>query len=112
MSTSRASQKGDSLPYENESETDIMETNLTVKPVEELEKFQNHVARFVTRNYVYETGGMTGILGQLKWESIKKGERIRVILLYKSLKGKARIPTDNLIPKTMRGRFKFGIVYS
>ena len=37
---------------------------------EELEKVQNRAARFVTRNYVYETGSMTGILGQLKWERI------------------------------------------
>ena len=26
----------------------------------------------MTRNYVYETGSMTGILGQLKLESLKK----------------------------------------
>ena len=39
---------------------------------EEWEKVQNRAARFVTRNYVYETGSMTGILGQLKWESLKK----------------------------------------
>ena len=39
---------------------------------EELEKVQNRAARFVTRNYVYEPGSMTGILGQLKWESLKK----------------------------------------
>ena len=32
----------------------------------ELEKVQNRAARFVTRNYDYETGSMTGILGQLK----------------------------------------------
>ena len=38
----------------------------------ELEKIQNRAARFVTRNYDYETGSMTGILGQLKWESLKK----------------------------------------
>ena len=36
------------------------------------EKVQNRSARFVTRNYVYETGSMTGILGQLKWESLKE----------------------------------------
>ena len=34
--------------------------------LQELEKVQNRAARFVTRNYVYETGSMTGILGQLK----------------------------------------------
>ena len=59
----------------------------------------------MTRNYVYETGSMTGILGQLKWESLKKRRKDnRLILLYKGLKGKARIPTDDLIPKTRRGR--------
>ena len=59
----------------------------------------------MTRNYVYETGSMTGILGQLKWESLKKRRKNnRLILLYKGLKGKARIPTDDLIPKTKRGQ--------
>ena len=38
---------------------------------EELEKVQNRAARFVTGNYVFETGSMTGILG-LIWESLKK----------------------------------------
>ena len=72
---------------------------------EELEKVQNRAARFVTRNYVYETGSMTGILGQLKWESLKKRRKDnRLILLYKGLKGKVMIPTDDLIPKTRRGR--------
>ena len=57
---------------------------------EELEKVQHRAARFVTRNYVYETGSMTGILGQLKWESLKKRRKDnRLILLYKGLKGKA-----------------------
>ena len=71
----------------------------------ELEKVQNRAARFVTRNYDYETGSMTGILGQLKWESLKKRRKDnRLILLYKGLKGKAKIPTDDLIPKTRRGR--------
>ena len=42
---------------------------------------------------------MTGILGQLKWESLKKRKKEdRLILLSKGLKGKARIPTDDLIP--------------
>ena len=49
----------------------------------ELEKVQNRAARFVTRNYDYETGSMTGILGQLKWESLKKRRKDnRLILLY------------------------------
>ena len=72
---------------------------------EELEKIQNRAARFVTGNYVFETGSMTGILGQLKWESLKKRRKdSRLRLLYKGLKGKARIPTDDLIPKNMRCR--------
>ena len=63
-------------------------------------KVQSRAARFVTGNYVFETGSMTGILGQLKWESLKKRRTdSRLILLYKGLKGKARIPTDDLIPK-------------
>ena len=40
---------------------------------EELENVQNRAARFVTENYVFETGSMTGILCQLKWESLKEG---------------------------------------
>ena len=35
----------------------------TDKLHEKLEKVQNRAARFVTINYVYETGSMTGILG-------------------------------------------------
>ena len=34
----------------------------------------------------------------------KRRKDNRLILLYKGLKGKARIPTDELIPKTRRGR--------
>ena len=79
---------------------------------EELEKVQNHAVRFVTGNYVFETGSMTGILGQLKWESLRKRRKnSRLILLhvYKGLKGKARIPTDYLmIPKNMRRNQHFG----
>ena len=77
----------------------------TDKLQEELEKVQNHAARFVTSNYVYETGSMTDILGQLKWDSLKKRRNDnRLIVLYKGLKGRARVPTDDLIPKTRRGR--------
>ena len=64
----------------------------------ELEKVQNRATRFVTRNYNYETGSMTGILEHLKWESLKKQRRDNIhILLYKGLKDKANIPTDDLI---------------
>ena len=55
----------------------------------------------MTGNYNYETESMTGILGQLKWESLMKRRKDnRLILLYKGLKGKASVPTDDLIPKT------------
>ena len=65
---------------------------------DELEKVQPRAARFVTRNY--ETEIMTGILGQLKLEYLKKRRKDnRLILLYKGLKGKARIHTYDLIPK-------------
>ena len=45
---------------------------------EELEKVQKRAVtgRFVTGNYIYETGSMTGILEQLKWKSEKKGGEI------------------------------------
>ena len=67
---------------------------------DELEKVQKRAARFVTGNYVgYETGSMTGILKQLKWESLKKRRKdSRLIMLYKGLKGAASIPTNDLVP--------------
>ena len=84
----------------------------TDKLQEELEKVQNRAARFVTRNYVYETGSMTGILGQLEWEPLKKRRKDnRRILLYKGLKGKVRIPTDDLIPKTRRVRNQHSLAF-
>ena len=50
---------------------------------DELEKVQKRAARFVTGNYTYETGSMTGILEQLKWESLKKRRKdSRITMLY------------------------------
>ena len=67
---------------------------------DELENVQKRAARFVTRNYSYETGSMTGILEELKWEPLQERRKDnRLILLYKGLKGKDRIPTNDLIPK-------------
>ena len=44
---------------------------------EELESTQKHAARFVTDSYNYETGSMTGILGQLNGNpSWKRGQTI------------------------------------
>ena len=40
---------------------------------DELENVQKRAARFVTRNYSYETGSRTGILlEELKWETLQK----------------------------------------
>ena len=55
---------------------------------------------------------MTGILGQLKWESLKKRRKDNtLILLYKGLKGKARIPTYDLIPRTRLGRNQHSLAF-
>ena len=98
---------------------------------EELESVQKRAARFVTGNYNYETGSMTAIHGQLKWESLKKRRKDnrpillykvkeslkkrrkdnRPILLYKVLKGKAIVPTDDLIPKTRRRRNQHSMAF-
>ena len=78
----------------------------------ELEKVQNRAAIFVTGNSNYETGSMTGILEHSKWESLKKLRRdSRLILLYKGLKGKASIPTDDLIPQVRRCRNRHSMAY-
>ena len=51
---------------------------------EELEKVQNRAARFVTRNYTFEEGSMTGILEQLKWESLKERRTDNRLILQRS----------------------------
>ena len=72
---------------------------------DELEKVQKRTGRFVTGNYTYETGSMTGILEQLMWESLKKRRKCsRLIMLYKGLKGAASIHTDDLVPSNRRTR--------
>ena len=77
-----------------------------------LEKVQNRAARFARGNYNFETGSMTGILEYLKWESFKKRRRdSRLILLYKGLKGKASIPTDDLNPLVRRCRNDHSMAY-
>ena len=79
---------------------------------EELESVQKRAARFVTGSYSYETGSIIGILGQLKWESLKKRRKDnRLILLYKGLEGKASVPTDDLIPKTRRCRNQHSMAF-
>ena len=77
-----------------------------------LAMLSEHAARFVTRNYSYETSRMTGILEELKWETLQKRRKDnRLILLYKGLKGKARILTDDLITKNRRCRNQNSLVY-
>ena len=78
---------------------------------DELENVQKRAARFVTRNYSYETGSMTGILEDLKWETLQKRRKDnRLILLYKGLQGKAIIPTDD-IPKNRRCINQLSLVF-
>ena len=73
---------------------------------------QKHAARFVTRNYSGETESMTGILEKLKLETLQKlGKDIRLVLLYNDLKGKARISTDDLIPKNRRCRKQHSMAF-
>ena len=58
------------------------------------------------------SGGMTDILGELKWEHLQKRKKDeQIIFLYKGLKGKARIPTDDLIPKNMRSRNQHSMAF-
>ena len=77
-------------------------------------RVQKSAARFVTRNYTctYEKGSMTDILQKLKWESLQKRRKDnRIILLYNGLKGRAKIPTDDLIPKNRRCRNQHSLAF-
>ena len=66
----------------------------------------------MTGNYNYETESMTGTLGQLKWDSIKKRRKDnRLILLYKGIKGKASVPVDDLISKSRRCRNRHSMAF-
>ena len=47
---------------------------------------QTRAARFLTRNYSYETDSMTGILEELKWETLQNRSKDNgLILKYKCL---------------------------
>ena len=47
-----------------------------------------------------------------KWESLQKRRKDnRIILLYKGLKGRAKIPTDDLIPKNRRCRNQHSLAF-
>ena len=64
---------------------------------EELEELQNRAARFVTRDYTFDEGSMTGILEQHKWESPQK--RRQDMLLNKGLKVKLQYIQMTLLPR-------------
>ena len=71
-----------------------------------------YIFLYICQNVETETGSMTGILEELKWETLQKRRKDnRLILLYKGLKGKARIPTDDLIPKNRRCRNQHFLVF-
>ena len=72
---------------------------------EELESVQKRVARFVTGNYNYETGSMTGILGQLNGNPSRKGGKTIDLHCYiKVLKVKPVYQQMTLSLKTRRCR--------
>ena len=71
--------------------------------IDDLEKVQKRAARFVTRNYTYESD-ILGIPAEKKKDN-------RIILLYKGLKGRAKIPTDNLISKNRRCRNQHSLAF-
>ena len=80
--------------------------------IDNLEKLQKCAARFVTRNYTYEKGSMTDILIKLKFESLQKRRNDnRIILLYKGLKGRAEITTEDLIPQNRRCRNQHSLAF-
>ena len=75
-------------------------------------KGPNRAARLVTGNYVFETGSITGILIKLKWESLRKRRKGSLLkLLYKVLKGKARIPTDDIMSMNMLCRNQHSLAF-
>ena len=68
--------------------------------------------KIVRLGYTYEKGSMTDILKKLKWESLQKRRKDnRIILLYKGLKGRAKIPTDDLIPQNRRCRNQHSLAF-
>ena len=83
--------------------------------MDQLGKKQCHIPMFIVtllKTIYFEAGSMTGILEHLKWETLNKRRRdSRLILLYKGLKGKASIPTDDLIPLVRRCRNDHSMAY-
>ena len=72
---------------------------------EELEMVQNCAARFMTGNYNFETVNITNILEQIGWKSFyKRRKGSKLILLFKNLKGRARIPCVDFQPPNRSSR--------
>lgn len=70
----------------------------------ELEKVQNRAARFVTADYSWDPGSMTGIISRLGWKSLRvRRKESRLILFYKGLKGQANVPVKNLVRLKPKG---------
>ena len=88
---------------------DIVWDPLGVGLQNELEKIQIRAARFVTGNYNFETESMTGILEHLNGNLSRNGGE--TVLLYKGLKGKASIQTDDLILLVRRCRNDHSMAY-
>ena len=66
----------------------------------------------MTGNYNSETGNMTGILEQLGWESFhKKCKGSKLILLFKGLKCRASIPSDDLQPPNRHSRNQHPVAF-
>ena len=77
---------------------------------DEMEKMQNRPTGFVTVNYNFETGSMSKILEQFKWESLKQRRKSSsLILFYKCPKGQASVPVNDI--KTLLGALKTCIHY-
>ena len=67
----------------------------------------------MTSNYNYETGSMTNIINSLKWKTLQqKRKENRLLLLYKGLRCKAKIPINDLQGTTARGRNQREITFN
>ena len=63
----------------------------------------------MTLPIVVYTSETARLIMALKRNETRKDNRL--ILLYKGLKGKAKIPTDDLIPKTRHGRNQHSLAF-
>ena len=65
---------------------------------EQIENVQKRSARFITSNYDYSPNSMTKILNDLKLEPLsERRKQNKLILLFKGINNKARIPIEQLV---------------